>query len=134
MLCGALGKYDNQPVRSKAMKLNFPASVFVSLSLGVSNVASASDFLSGTIEVVRPDNYDVGGFFIRVSGAISGTPTCSSPDGGAYNWYFVTKNNALMKELLSVALSAKLTEKNVTIVGKGVCTQGYEDIRYIQIN
>jgi hypothetical protein len=39
-----------------------------------------------------------------------------------------------MKELLSVALSAKLAERSVAIVGKGVCTQGYEDVRYIEVD
>ena|SRR5882724_9611581 len=117
------------------MQLNLVFRAILSLViLSASSVASARDLQSGTIEAVRPDNWDVGGFFIRVSGTLSGTQSCSSPDGGAYNYYFITKNNPLMKELLSAALSAKLAGMTVTIVGSGGCEQGYEDVKSIQIN
>jgi hypothetical protein len=86
------------------------------------------------IQAVRPDNFDTGGVFVKVIGARSGAQTCPFPDGGAYNWYFIGKSNVMMKELLSAALGAKLGEKSVTVVGKGTCTQGYEDVRYIEIN
>jgi hypothetical protein len=113
------------------MRLNWV--LFLSM-LALSGVASAGDFLSGRIEIVRPDNYDVGGVFITVSGTMSGAQTCTFPDGGSNNWYFITKNNPLMRELLSVALSAKLSGKTVNVVGKGVCAAGFEDVRFIQIN
>jgi hypothetical protein len=95
---------------------------------------NASDFVNGTIEAVRPDNFDVGGVFVFLSGSMSGAQTCTFPNGTSSNYYFISKNNPLMKELLAAALSAKLSEKAVTVVGKGVCTQGYEDVRYIEIH
>jgi hypothetical protein len=100
----------------------------------LTSAAEASEFLSGKIDAVRPDNYDVGGVFIKVIGTRSGAATCNYPDGSSGNWYFITTNNPMMNELLSVALSAKISDKVVSIVGKGTCTQGYEDVRYIQIN
>ena len=96
--------------------------------------AEASEFLDAKIAVVRPDNYAIGGVFIKLIGTRAGPITCNYPDGGSDNWYFITTNNLLMKELLSVALSAKVSDKTVNVVGKGTCTQGYEDVRYIQIN
>jgi len=99
-----------------------------------SPIAQASDFLGATIEAVRPDSFDSGGVFIRMAGARTGAVTCTLPDGGANNWYFISSSNPLMKELLSTALSAKLSERPVDVAGAGTCTQGYEDIRYIQLN
>lgn len=112
----------------------FIASTLLFTMLCSPTVTNASDFLGATIQAVRPDNYDIGGVFLRVVGTRTGAQPCPFPDGGAYSWYFISKNNPMMKELLSAALGAKLSEKPVTIVGKGTCTQGYEDVRYIEIN
>jgi len=107
------------------------AVVFV--ALWVSGTAHSADVHDGTIVAVRPDNYSGGGVFIRVTGAFSGPSACSYPNGDI-NWYFITINNALMKELLAAALAAKSTGSTVTVVGTGVCTQGYEDVRYIEVD
>jgi hypothetical protein len=64
------------------MKSSSLFTVITLFILCISSAASASDFLSGTIEVVRADNYDVGGFFIKVNGTMSGTQTCTYPNGG----------------------------------------------------
>jgi hypothetical protein len=107
--------------------------LFALVLLHVPAALRASEFTNATVEMVRPDNYDVGGVFIQLSGTMSGTSTCTFPNGSTGNYYFITKNNAFMKELLAVALSAKLAGKNVWVYGSGTCTQGYEDVRFIEI-
>jgi hypothetical protein len=115
------------------MKSKSLLSLFAVLLLHIPAGLWASEFTNATVEMVRPDNYDVGGVFIQLSGTMSGTSPCTFPNGGGGNYYFITKNNALMKELLTVALSARLAGKNVWVLGTGTCTQGYEDVRFIEL-
>lgn len=72
------------------------------------NYAVARNVENGTVDAVRPHNINGGGVYIKASGANSGNVSCTYPKGGSENWYFITKNNPMMKELLSVALAAKL--------------------------
>ena len=99
----------------------------------------AIDVETGNLVMVRPHNYGPGGFFITVKGTLKGTTPCYYPNEN-FKVYFITKSNPLMKELLSVALAAQLSDRNVWVHGSGVCNtndgdgRGYEDVSFIQIN
>jgi len=92
---------------------------------------SARNVTDATIDKVRPDNWQSGGIFLSTTGGTTtNSGTCTS-DG----WYFINKNNnPMLNELLSVALSAKVSGSSVTVWGNGICTENsYEGIRYIEL-
>jgi len=101
--------------------------------------------IESTVEVVKPDNWPasgVEGVFVRLESPaiqVSGTNSCKYPRDGYY-WYFIRKDNFLMDQLLSAALTAKVSGQKVVIGGNGKCTSSlsdsvntYEDVRYIEI-
>ncbi len=99
-----------------------------------SSWVNARDFNNATIELIRPDTFSLGGILVRVSGDITGAATCTFPNGiTTQNYYFITSENPMMDQFLTILLSAKLTSGIVKIKGSGVCQDSYEGIRYIQL-
>ena len=102
---------------------------YMTLSVEARNLENA------TVISVRPDNFDLGGFFLIVDGGTDfGTRNCIYPADANGGHYFIRKDNPLMNQLLSTALAAKAMDAKVIVAGNAICTQDFEDVRYIQLN
>ena len=93
--------------------------------------------LTGPVLKVRPvNNPSQPGVWLQVGGRYSTNPDNCGSVGATTHWYKITKSDldtSVGKEMLSVALTAMASTRDVTIMSNGKCPEGIEGVWFIEL-